>query len=429
MKLLILYYFLKFRFSRKFHANQPAKSMVRKWQQNLLKSPFYRQYIQNKKPFPIIDKKCFMEHFDEINTVHIKKAEALEVARKSELTRVFSPAINGISVGLSSGTSGNTGIFLTNQFEQAKWVGAVLDRVIGFTFRKRMVAFFLRANNNLYESVNSSILKFNFFDIKEPIKGHLEKLATLKPDILVAQPSVLLEIARYYDQKKITPSYQKIISVAEVLEYDHYAYFKEVFQCRVIQVYQCTEGFLAHTCKEGYLHFNEDWLKIEKKYLDDSNTRFHPIITDYLRISQPIVRYELNDIIHERKNCTCGLSSTAIEKIEGRSDDVFRFVNSKGQLVTIYPDFIRRAIIVSSENILNYVVAKIEEKTIAVHLELKDQDHTKSEVEFDQVRKALEALLESYAINDINIIYRPYQHHHMQKFKRIKNDYSKNIQH
>ena len=107
-----------------------------------------------------------MDHFDEINTVGVYKSEAMDIALKSEQSRDFTPTINNISIGLSSGTSGNKGIFLTNPAEKAIWVGAILDRVIGLSLKKRKVAFFLRANNNLYESVKSKTLEFTFFDLK-----------------------------------------------------------------------------------------------------------------------------------------------------------------------------------------------------------------------------------------------------------------------
>ena len=78
-----------------------------------------------------------MENFDTINTVGVKKEKALDIAFKSEELRDFSPTIHGISVGLSSGTSGNRGIFLTSKSEKAIWVGAILDRVIGFSIKRR----------------------------------------------------------------------------------------------------------------------------------------------------------------------------------------------------------------------------------------------------------------------------------------------------
>jgi putative adenylate-forming enzyme len=420
----ILYCFLKLRFSRWFSSNKVSFFTKRKWRNNLVNSHFYKPFVLENREFPILNKTLFMEHFNAINTVGISKEEAFKVALNSEESRDFSPSINGISVGLSSGTSGNKGLFLTSTKEKANWVGAVLDRVIGFSLRKRKVAFFLRANNNLYESVKSIILTFHFFDIKTPIANHIKALIAVQADILVAQPSVLFEIARIYQAENIQSSFKKIISVAEVLEDDQKAFFEEVFRCRIDQVYQCTEGFLAHTCKKGRLHFNEDWLKIEKHYLDKEHKIFHPIITDYLRSSQPVVRYELNDIIHEGLLCDCGMKSTVIEKIEGRSDDVFRFERNKKKIL-IYPDFIRRAIINSSDAIVNYVVCQYTEYEIRLSLEV--QDTVQKESVYLQASNALKIMLREMDLTDVDVVEFDYQHSPMNKFKRIRNDYKKTI--
>ena len=97
----------------------------------------------------------FMLNFDQINTMSITISEAMEVAEKAEQLRDFSPTIKDITIGLSSGTSGNRGVFMASQKERANWVACVLDRVIGFSLKKRRVAFFLRANSNLYSSITS----------------------------------------------------------------------------------------------------------------------------------------------------------------------------------------------------------------------------------------------------------------------------------
>ena len=137
-----------------------------------------------------------MKDFDLINTVKIQKTKALELALEAEKSRDFSPMIGEITIGLSSGTSGNTGMFLVSSKERARWVAGILDRVLGFSFRKRKVAFFLRANSNLYESARSKLLEFSFFDIMKPIQSHIAKLNQSQPEILVAQPSVLRSIAK-----------------------------------------------------------------------------------------------------------------------------------------------------------------------------------------------------------------------------------------
>ena len=49
----------------------------------------------------------------------IFKKEAEDFAIMAEKTRIFSPKLKGITVGLSSGTSGKRGIFLVSTF--IKW--------------------------------------------------------------------------------------------------------------------------------------------------------------------------------------------------------------------------------------------------------------------------------------------------------------------
>ena len=398
--------------------------MKKKWKKNLLNSKYYQNYLISNKSFPPMNKENFMKNFDEINTVGLQKEDTMKLAIQSEKSRDFSPSIKGISIGLSSGTSGNRGIFLANKKEKAIWVAAILDRVIGFSFRKRKIAFFLRANNNLYESVKSRVLSFTFFDIKTPIEQHMDALNMLKADILVAQPSVLLEIAKNLENKKEEPSFRKIISVAEILELDQKEYFERIFKCQITQVYQCTEGFLAYTCKHGKLHFNEDWLEIEKKYVDENRTRFHPVITDYIRTSQPIINYELNDIIQEGPTCSCGSKSTVIHKIEGRADDVFRFQRD-GKEIIIYPDFIRRTVIIASEKITNYVVVLTGKRTISVYLEVTEPWQLPDI--FLKVKNELRKMLFSFGIEDIGIVSVDRKHNTSNKFIRIRNEYSKRI--
>ena len=423
-KLSILLYFIKLRFSRVFRSNKISKSMRKNWIKTLSSSPYYSDLLKNNQKFPTMKKKLFMEFFDSINTVGIKKEEALKLAFESEKTRDFSPSIKNISIGLSSGTSGNRGVFLTSKIEKAIWVGAILDRVIGFSLKKRKVAFFLRANNNLYQAVKSGLLSFTFFDLKTPIEEHIKKLMDIKADILIGQPSVLLAIAKSYQLADIKPTFNKIISVAEVLEDDHKEFLKSIFNCPINQVYQCTEGFLGYTCKKGQLHLNEDFLEIKKKYLDSNKTRFHPIITDYLRSSQPIVRYELNDILHEGPVCSCGSKSTVISKIEGRSDDIFRFLKN-GNEISIYPDFIRRAVILASDQILNYSVTLIDKQIISLYLDVEKTSEL-PEI-FKSVKFEIEKLLSEFDIANIDFVKANKKLDQLNKFTRIKNEYSKSI--
>jgi putative adenylate-forming enzyme len=361
-----------------------------------------------------------MRHFNEINTFGLELDECMDVAIKAENTRDFSPMIQGISVGLSTGTSGNRGLFLVSPKERAVWVACILDRVIGFSLRKRKVAFFLRANNNLYQSSQSKLLQFSFFDILLPIEEHIEKLKTLQPDIIVAQPSMLSFTAEAIEQGKLSLNPTKVISVAEVLSPEDKTYLEKIFHQPIHQVYQCTEGFLAATCKYGTLHFNEDFILIEKKYIDDDKSKFHPIITDLLRATQPVIRYELNDIITEKTDCKCGSRMMAIESIEGRSDDVLIFSSNSQQPIRLFPDLFRKIIVLADDEISDYCLIQKEPKLLQLYIKSRDSNA------FDQAKNAILKILNTYDISEVTILEINNPHHQLgTKKRRVRNEIPK----
>ncbi|WP_325050109.1 F390 synthetase-related protein [Cohnella faecalis] len=308
-------------------------------------SPYYRELWGDRpltqwRQFPAIDKAAMMKHFDRLNTAGIRKEAAMEVALKAESSRNFHPRIGDITVGLSSGTSGSRGLFLVSEREQAAWSGTMLAKLLpGPLWKAEKVAFFLRANSNLYESVRSGKLQFEYFDLLEPIERHVERLNDYRPGIWAAPPSVLRMLAEKKREGQLTTIPHRIISVAEVLDPIDAAMIQETFGLPLHQVYQCTEGFLASTCRYGTLHLNEDVVHIEKEYVQGelSARKFVPIVTDFSRTTQPIIRYRLNDVLTEAATpCPCGSVFTAIEQIEGgatisfiwraqRTGDLLRF--------------------------------------------------------------------------------------------------------
>lgn len=321
----------------------------KKFLKNLRYSKFYRKF-NSFEDLPLGSKELLMDHFAQINTAGLPPDLCFQVGFEAEKGLRSTSEINNITVGLSSGTSGNRGIFLVSERERAQWVATVLVRVIGLRFQKRKVAFFLRANSELYESVKSTLLSFTYYNIFHPTANLWQQLEAQQPHIIVAQPSVLLNLIKAANTPACPWPVQQVISVAEVLTQQDQTQIASWFQTRVDQVYQCTEGFLAHTCPRGQLHWNGDFIFLEKAHLNDS--KYQPIITDFKRSTQPIVRYKMNDIL-EMGQCECGLKTEVIASIDGRSDDIFSF-----QDADFYPDFIRRTVIFSSSDIQEYSVTK-----------------------------------------------------------------------
>ena len=355
-KLKIIKQYLKTKdfYDKKELENHQKKSLLKLFKN--LNSNFYPNSLELKN-YPIINKKIFMDGFNSINSLQISQEEALNIALDAEKSRDFSSKLKNITVGLSSGTTGNRGIFLVSEDESALWAGYILKRMLPKPIlQKHKIAFFLRSNSNLYESVNSSLISFSFYDLITSLENHIKKLNDTKPTILIA-PAQVLKLLALNKDLNINPI--KIISVAEVLEEDDKQIIEKRFSLKVHQVYQCTEGFLAHTCKEGNLHLNEDIVYIEKDWIDEKSGRFSPIITDFNRKSQPIIRYKLDDIlILEKELCPCGCIFTRIKKIEGRCDDILKMKTVENQDYLLFPDFVRNAIISANTSLEEYLVIK-----------------------------------------------------------------------
>ena len=406
--LRILYYYLKAKSVSLLASTAWIKSAFKFWQQRRLTrflnrisktSPYYGAYWG--KPFgewPIIDKALMMKHFDQINTHGIGLAEAFEVALKSEQTRDFSPTIRGVAVGLSSGTSGSRGIFLADAADQARWAGTILGKVLPRSILGRhRIALFLRASSNLYETLGSRKIQFSFFDLMKPIDLLLAQFIQFSPTLVVGPPSMLRMLADAIRagevSQEVVKNVEKWVSVAEVLDPVDQVYIEKWVGQPVAQIYQCTEGLLATTCASGSLHLNEDLVFVEKEWLDRAAGKFVPVITDFVRTTQPIIRYRLNDILTESLSpCACGSIMTRLSQIEGRCDDLFLLPEIHGgPLREVFPDFMRRAVISASSEIEQYRVVQTRPSRVEVELTLKSsllEEQVRSAVASQIVRMA-----------------------------------------
>lgn len=456
--LSILWSYAKTKYFRRFNHRQSLEAWQNKQVTAHLKavlpnSPFYRRHYKGYdltqwQQLPTINKSVMMANFDQLNTVGITQSAAMTVARQAETSRDFSPTLQGYTVGLSSGTSGNRGLFLISQAEQQAWAGTILAKALPQSIlTPQRIAFFLRANSNLYETVQRSRIQFKYFDLFQPLESHILRLNQYQPTILVAPASMLRLLAKNLltdnllaHSLNIAPI--KIISVAEVLDPLDEQFIQIAFNQPVHQLYQCTEGFLAATCEQGTLHLNEDILVIQKDYLDPdsypNSRRFSPIITDFNRTTQPIIRYRLDDILTERSTpCPCGSILTAVEQIEGRCDDIFYLpslsdngseLTEEPVLIPIFPDFIRRTIILASDTIEEYAAIQTA-NGIEIYLKLTELSPRQSHAQqwdtlTTQLTTQLTALFNQLGCKSPLISFLPYQPRtqHGQKLRRIRRD-------
>ena len=410
--------------------------------------PFYRQQYGALDPYqwqtwPQTNRKVIFENFPNTNSLGIDYDSAvaqatmsLEVRPEAKLRSetTVEAKVGAATIGLSSGTSISAprGVFIAGESEQAQWAGNILAKCLDRPlWMKQRVAFFLRSNNKLYQSTKRLGIELEYFGLDQHPRLHVEKLNQFKPDILVAPPSVLRVLAaeRHRGALKVGPA--KIYSCAEVLTDLDKLHIEGAFKLRLGQIYQATEGFLGITCKAGVLHLNEDVLVVQKEplvqkdtYIVDNNKdrRFIPVVTDFNRFLQPIVRYRLDDVLLERAEpCPCGSPFTAIERIEGRLEDSFHFFNRNGEMVLFTPGELSAAIPLDL-NIEEYALVQTAEQQVVLQICCRDDDALSQVVQ--AACAALQSLFHGKHCMPVRITWQKYpgRNEYTTKMRRVRNE-------
>lgn len=371
-----------------------SRQQLQDWQQKKLRrhldwvcrhSPFYADYRNRKlDEFPLMDKATMMANFDQLNTRGLQRDALFELALRAEQSRDFSLSrIDDVTVGLSSGTSGQRGLFLVSRAERLQWAGVILAKLLPALFEPQRVALLLRADSPLYQTVNRGRIQFHYADLTQPAAQWLPELEAFQPTLLVGSAQALQWCARH--SRELKPAL--IISGAEVLTPSDRALLVARFACPVHEIYQCTEGFLACTQRDGVLRWNEDAVHIEAQWLNEERTHFSPIITDFRRRTQPIIRYRLDDVIEAGD--TPGVFR-AIASIGGRTGDLLQLPGRQGLLTTVLPDLIYRAIALASAQPLDYRISQLDAARLRIE---SDQQHA-------VIEQALRALFARLGVID-----------------------------
>lgn len=339
---------------------------------------YYNKYDINKvSSLPIVNKKIMMANLTDYNTLGLNKDDLIHFVLNVEKTRDFSMRFNGINIGMSSGTSGNKGIVITTKKEENYIKAMYASRLVLPIGEKLNCAFILRVSTpafNYHQSGN----KLTYVNQLQPLEKIIEQLEKLNPNVVSAPPSMLKILATELLKGRLKINPKLLYSYAEVLYPEIKEYLEKNFKCKVHEIYQGSEGCYAITCRHGNLHINEDMVFFE--LLDDrglSTKDGEPchklLVTDLHKKSQPIIRYELNDIITiSKEKCSCGSNFRVIKQIQGRADDMFwglRTDTKKPQF--IFQDCISRTIISTSEDIEEYQATQVSYTDIILRIQLK----------------------------------------------------------
>ncbi|CCN69975.1 F390 synthetase-related protein [Vibrio nigripulchritudo] len=356
-----------------------SREQVEEWQQNRLQR--HLNWVCDNSPlylplkglpldaFPVINKSFMMENLSKINTERLKGEDLMSRALEAESSRQFNQSkVGNITVGLSSGTSGQRGLFLANSHERQMWAGNILGKLLPNIWQKHRIALALRANSPLYSTINRGPIQFYFADLMKPTDEWIKELDEFQPTLLVGSAQALQLCAEFsgtFGLPAMNP--QRIISGAEVLTPSDRAFIENRFNADLHEVYQCTEGFLGCTDNNGQMRWNQDIVYIEKHWLNKEKTHYSPIITDFRRRTQPVIRYQLDDIIEAKEDE--GIFEP-IGAIAGRSGD--KLLLPRNSMPTpVLPDLIYRAVTLNCCERVDYRITQSARSEVTIECDSK----------------------------------------------------------
>ena len=361
--------------------------------------PFYQPFAN--LPFaqwPVIDKSVMLESFESMNVLGLSRERAWEAAEEALFRDNSSARVNGHTLGTSTGTSGQRGLFIISDHERRLWLGSILARCLpDFPFTRHRVALLLATGNGLYEtSSESGRLQFAFFDLRKGLSCHSARLQAFAPDVLIGAPSALAELARL----GVALPLRHVFTGGEVLDTLQARQITAGFDVAPRPIYQATEGFLGVACAHGSIHLNEDDLLIEEEPVAGQSGHFVPVITDLRRRAQAMIRYRLMDVLVKRDTpCPCGSCLLALSRVEGRMDDVVRLPAALGGRIAIMPEVLRATLLDADRSVRDFRLVQTGEVALVLSLPFDTSEATQQ-----AVLTALQAALQRHgAKNDVSV--------------------------
>lgn len=323
--------------------------------------PFYRAYAG--APFerwPVIDKAELLANFAALNRPGLA-AEVVRAAVARGEERLADHLI-----GMSTGTSGNRGLYVITPAERFTWLGTMLAKTLpDALWRRHRVALALPAVADLYRSATvGSRIELGFFDTTAGPRAWVEALDAFAPDTIVAPPQVLRWLA---ERGRLEAT--RIFSGAEVLDPVDRDVIEATTGCRVRPIYMATEGLFGVACRHGTLHLAEDVVHFAYERPDPAGVLVAPVVTDFTRRAQAMIRYRMNDLLElDGTACPCGSVLQAVTRVEGRADDCFLLADGTGRVELVTPDLLRNAVVDADPAILDYQVIQVGAASITLRL-------------------------------------------------------------
>ncbi|UVK53489.1 CoF synthetase [Mesorhizobium sp. AR02] len=384
-------------FARTLWVSRKSRENFERWQARALRrwldrdlplAPFYGMAPHHLSDLPVTDKALLMADFERFNIAGVSSTDAWTAAAGDGRLGV-------LTVGASTGTSGNRGLFVICEAEKYRWLGTILAKAIpDLLWRRQRVAVILPQNTGLYDTARQSRrIDLRFFDLTLGPERWRSALEAFAPTVVIGPPKIL----RHFAIERFRLSPLRVFSAAETLDPVDRPVIEAFFGRRLDQIYMATEGLFAVTCRQGNLHLAEDSIFFEFETAGDGLVT--PLVTAFRRQTQIMARYRMNDLLRLSPTpCRCGSPLRMVDEIVGRMDDAFRLTSAQEPLL-ITPDILRNAVLKADRRIDDFRLIQTAPETVELHL--------KPDLAGDAAQAALEAVRGLFASRQARVAVEP----------------------
>ena len=366
-------------------------------------STWYRNVLRGRSAeqtplarWPSTCKAELMHHFSDWVTDPRLELEALREFTRDP-ARIGEPYLGRYAIWESSGSSGETGLFV--QDEQALAVYDALEsvrphaprpwqRLFDPLFLGERLAFIGATEGHFASQVSVQRLRrrcpwlspsLRSFSILQPTHALVEQLNAFAPTIIATYPTAAALLADQAKCGELRARPRECWTGGETLTAAVRADVESALGCAVRNNYGASEFLsIAWECALGRLHVNSDWVILEPVDRDHrpvpAGEPCHTtLLTNLANHVQPLIRYDLGDqVSFDAKACGCG-SPFPVISVEGRCDDVLRLSGEGQRIVTLLPLALTTALEVGA-GLIDFQVCQRDARTLELRVGQAGED-------------------------------------------------------
>jgi len=223
----------------------------------------------------------------------------------------------------------------------------------------------------------------------EPAELALKLMIEHNAFYLDGRPDAVMALAKHAIAEEKTHKIGAIFAFGASVNEATRSYCLEAFEAPVVSRYASKEAYdIACQCPAGRHHLNAELSLVEVLDKDDRpclpGEMGRLIITPFYNTAQPLIRYDLGDLVTLGEPCPCGVRLPVLSEINGRTIHVFRLPDGR-EVAPRLTAFVRPTI-----GAMEWQIAQVGPEAVELRY-VKVRDATKDE--FNELTKVVQGQL------------------------------------